>query len=127
MSVSVRVMKSYDYSHFEVQLGSDNITWADIEAVNNLVKSAQRACDKAIEQYKIAKNQAQNQLVRRERVNQLRREVEAIDKLDERDRTPRQQAKVKACKDRDWQAYIEQRYDYQDDYDDPQYGLDDDD
>ena len=46
---SVKVMRSYDYCHFEVQLASDEIkTIAEIDAMR---KEAARLVDKAVKQY----------------------------------------------------------------------------
>jgi hypothetical protein len=53
MEASVKIMLSYDYSHFEIALSSDNCDSAD--AVDELRKVAQRLADKAVKQYKTMK------------------------------------------------------------------------
>lgn len=119
MSASVKVMRSFDYCHFEVCLGTDE-KLTDVE-VDDLRKRAMRLADKAVEQYKVAKRFEASKAGRSARLESLRREVAEIEKLVEGDRTPNQMAKVKLLKDRDWQAYIDSRYDYQDDWDDEEF------
>lgn len=56
MKASVKIMRSYDYNHFEVALSNDeNMT---LEQVDEMRKEAARLVDKAVSQYQIAKNQA---------------------------------------------------------------------
>jgi hypothetical protein len=114
MGASVKVMRSFDYCHFEVCLSTDEVL--DDAAVDELRKRAARLADKAVEQYKQSKDAASMQYKRRQELQDLRREVEKISQLAEGDRTPNQQAKVKLLADRDWEAYISERYDYQDDW-----------
>ena len=49
---TVRIMNSYDYSHFEVTLGSEQPL--DAEGVNKMRAEAQRLVDIAIHDYKKA-------------------------------------------------------------------------
>ena len=56
MKGSVKIMLSYDYSHFEVCLGSDEDM--SIKQVNELRKQAQRLADEAVRQYHMAKEMA---------------------------------------------------------------------
>ena len=44
MEASVKIMRSYDYNHFEICLSDD---CEDLKAVNELRKSAQRLADEA--------------------------------------------------------------------------------
>lgn len=116
MSASVKVMRSYDYCHFEVCIGCDEAA-TDAE-IDELRKRCARLADKAVEQYKIAKSAEASKQYRKNEWDSLRREVDQIERLSEGDRTPNQQAKVKLLADRDWQKYIDERYDYQDDWND---------
>jgi hypothetical protein len=111
-TVSVKVMLSYDYCHFEICLGADinegNIEVDQVAFADNLRKSAARLADKAVEQYKIAKRAAESSptLARM-------RHAEILTKS-EAERTPEEKAIVKAIADRAW---AERRaYDYQDDW-----------
>lgn len=111
MNVSVKVMNSYDYCHFEVALSADNAT---IEDADNLRKEAQRLVDKAIRQYKIAKRVA---ALDRTPSPELERKVRAIkENYPQSEWTPEQQATVKEYEDRSFRASL--FYDYQDDWED---------
>ncbi len=55
---SVKVMRSYDYCHFEVCLGSDQAM--TIDEVNDLRKQAAILVDEAVREYKIAKRKEQD-------------------------------------------------------------------
>jgi len=102
---SVKVMRSYDYCHFEVTLGTDEDM--TLEEVDDMRKSAQRLADKAVKQYAIAKNMASNQSYEH---GELERQVRVIkENYPQSEWTPEQQAKVKALADFRF-------YDYQDDW-----------
>jgi len=53
LTAKVRVMRSYDYNHFEVEIGSDECK--TIDDIDDLRKQAAILVDDAIRQYKIAK------------------------------------------------------------------------
>jgi hypothetical protein len=53
-TAKVRVMRSYDYNHFEVELGSEEPMTLD--QANDLRKQAAILVDEAVRQYKLAKN-----------------------------------------------------------------------
>jgi hypothetical protein len=60
MSATVKVMRSYDYCHFEVQLGIDEAVTMD--QVNELRKQAAILVDEAVRQYRIAKGKEQSRI-----------------------------------------------------------------
>lgn len=113
---SVKVMRSHDYCHFEVNLSAsldcppDSPEW--FGQVDSLRKNAARLADKAVEQYKVAKQAAskmESKLVR------LEYDAESAELTPESERTPDQKAAIKALSDH----RFEQRfYDYQDDWND---------
>jgi hypothetical protein len=119
---SVRVMRSYDYSHFEVtlggavDLGSTNEQF--LAETDELRKRAMRLADKAVAQYKIAKRNAD--LIERDESEReyRKREISRIAEMPETDRSPEQQAKLKAWNDRIHEQNRRPRYDYEDDWDD---------
>ena len=113
-AASVKVMLSYDYCHFEICKSTDEEVTN--EQIDEMRKNCMRLADKAVRQYKIAKNTTGSQMIRKAEWAQLRREVAEIEKRPEDDRTPREMAKVKLLRDRDWQEYIRQRYDYEDEW-----------
>lgn len=122
-AASVKVMRSFDYCHFEVCLSTSfektypeeiqNMPLVAAE-VDELRKVAARLADRAVEQYKIAKaNYAKRETESRDRQWEVNR-MEAIRQKAEGDRTVREQAELKAFDDATWAASRE--YDYQDDW-----------
>lgn len=111
---SVKVMRSFDYCHFEVCLSTtlEDKPWIQgepkpgVDTVDELRKMAARLADKAVEQYKIAKRAAG-------RCVALPENISAIRRIEPGDRTVKQQAELKAHDD----AAFRSRYDYQDDWD----------
>ena len=114
---SVRVLRSYDYCHFEVQLSSvgrvpdvgmiePGMTLAEVDLLR---KEAARLADKAVEQYKIAKAAHE----RRDNIEQKWRLTDAQNTPEE-NRTPEQKAIIKYHADANFRAKFD--YDYQDDY-----------
>lgn len=57
---SVKVMRSHDYCHFEINLGTDEELTLD--EVDNMRKEAARLADKAVSQYQIMKKHHQAKL-----------------------------------------------------------------
>jgi hypothetical protein len=53
MGASVKIMLSYDYCHFEVCKSTDD--GVNDKQIDEMRKDCQRLADKAVEQYKIAK------------------------------------------------------------------------
>lgn len=117
-TATVRVLRSHDYCHFEVALTTDitegnTFSPVSVEDIDELRKTAARLADKAVEQYKEAKSQ-------RSKADDIERafdrfEAQKIEAIPETDRTPEQQATLKAWKDRVYEA--NRAYDYQDDWD----------
>jgi len=107
MDASVKVMRSYDYCHFEISLSIDETT---LEEADNLRKAAARLTDKAVHQYKIAKREAENMIHGGNKLK-LEKETKIIrENFPKSEWTPEQQAKIKALEDFEY-------YDYQDDWD----------
>jgi len=111
---SIKVMNSYDYSHFEAFLASDKTM--TIEEINGMRKVSQRLVDEAIRQYKKTKEMAigKNNLIW-ERKN-LEINVKYIQQKPESGWTPEEKAKVKLIADKDWASQFD--YDYEDDWED---------
>jgi hypothetical protein len=117
-TVSVKVMRSHDYCHFEVALSAtvestDNNAQA-ITSTDELRKTAARLADKAVDQYRIAKiAHSRRASERRDRLWEGKR-VKSLEEKPESERTPEEQARIKAYRD---QLFEEGReYDYQDDW-----------
>ena len=102
---SVKVMRSHDYCHFEIQLGTDGNSGLSVAQVDGLRKEAARLADKAVAQYKTAKSVAAKL-----ENSELEHLAEAARLVPAEQRTPAEQAYLK--------TYTDRQYDYQDDYDD---------
>jgi hypothetical protein len=124
MRGSVKIMLSYDYSHFEVALSSDNDL--DVKGVNSLRKTAQRLADEAVRQYKKAKeNAALRDRGKIERQYFLE-DIKHIERIPEGERTVEQIAMLKQYQDENWEAQFNHDYDYDDDdFDDDFEGAED--
>jgi len=117
---SVRVMRSFDYSHFEITLGGEfNVGENEITATDNLRKQAARLADKAVEQYKVAKANAEKEECELRDFDYKFRAAEHIRAIEDSDRTVEQKAQLKAFDDAKFEA--SRRYDYEDDWHDAGY------
>jgi hypothetical protein len=115
-AASVKVMRSFDYCHFEVCLSAtiDREQQNPSQIVDDLRKNAARLADKAVAQYKIAKaNAAKLESEQYDRQYEVRRFAQ-IRTIAEGDRTVAQQAELKAFDDANWAA--SRQYDYEDDW-----------
>jgi len=97
-TASVKVMRSYDYCHFEINLSSDGIQ--SLQDINELRISAAKLVDHAVDQYKEMKkhlDQLKNNQFERDN---LRRQVTAIkENFPKSEWTPEQRAKIKHLTD----------------------------
>lgn len=115
-TVSVKVMRSYDYCHFEVNLGStEPVTLADADAMR---KEAARLADKAVEQYKVAKSAAE----RRSSIAEAWKLIQAKN-VPEGERTPEAKAVIKYHSDAAFRSQFD--YDYDDGWEAPDYDDED--
>lgn len=127
---TVRVMRSYDYSHFEVTLSADEAPAAGgiadapltLERVDALRKEAARLADKAVRQFSQAKEAARKIGEGRDLLwysdgesRGLAEEAKKIEAIPEGERTPQQKGILKAFKDAEYWANRDP-YDYEDDY-----------
>lgn len=110
---AVKVMRSYDYCHFEIWLSkSDELSLNEIDEMR---KEAARLVDKAVKQYTQAKNFYNWKTVDKYMRERMRKQSAEIRKITETDRTPEQKAILKSVDDLDF--YLSREYDYQDDWD----------
>ena len=114
-TVSVKVLRSYDYCNFEIVLGTtlknqiDNLGIAD-----ELRKCAARLADKAVEQYKIAKRNAEMAMEDQSRLDTMRYQEKDILTKPEGERTARDKAILKTLEDRKF--FHRRAYDYEDEW-----------
>lgn len=111
-TTSVRVMRSYDYSHFEVTLGTNEpVTLAEVD---DLRKEAARLADKAVAQFKIAKFEHERRLNDARQKVYAKQDADRIRRKPEGERTVDEVAELKAFDDKVWED--NRAYNYEDDW-----------
>ncbi len=119
-SASVKVMLSYDYSHFEASMSVENESGLTMQEIDDARKKCQRLADKAVGQYKKAKQMASNRSDGEYQMRNFQEQCKRIKAKEEQDRTIKEIAMLKQYEDENWQAQFMREYDYDDDDD---YGL----
>lgn len=120
-NASVKVMRSFDYCHFEVSLSSDLVTCPT--DVDDLRKEAAKLADKAVEQYKAMKANLEMRDSDTWKLNTLKHRAEAAEAKPESERTPEEKAVIKKLQDGYYQN--RRRYDYDDDFTEPAWDDED--
>ena len=121
-TASVKVMLSYDYSHFEASMTLENDNGIEVLEVDNARKMCQRLADKAVGQYKTAKIAASKRIDGQYKMENFEEQCKRILKKSEGDRTINELAMLKQYENENWQAQFDDSYDYDDD-DSENYGL----
>ena len=116
-SASVKVMLSYDYSHFEASMSVENESGLTMQEIDESRKKCQRLADKAVGQYKKAKQMASNRSDGEFQIRNFQEQCKRIKAKDEQDRTIKEIAMLKQYEDEKWQAKFMHEYDYDDDDD----------
>ena len=116
-SASVKVMLSYDYSHFEASMSLESDNGLSVEEIDTARKNCQRLADKAVGQYKKAKSMASKRSNAEYDKKFFLNQVADIQKKAEGDRTINEMAILKQYQDENWQAQFNYDYDYDDDSD----------
>lgn len=114
-SASVKVMQSFNYCHFEVCTTIENDEGLTKAEIDDARKDCQRLTDKAIEQYKKAKELAAKRSDGQYKMENFKAQCEQILRKAEGDRTINEIAMLKQYQDENWQAQFEYPYDYEDD------------
>jgi len=114
-SASVKVMLSYDYSHFEASMSLENDNGLSQREIDDARKSCQRLADKAVGQYKVAKTMAANRSNGEYAMRNFESECKRIQAKSEHDRTLKEIAMLKQYENENWQAQFDYEYDYEDD------------
>jgi len=107
VKVSAKIMRSYDYCHFEISMDDDVDSVVADSATNSLRLRAARLVDKAVEDYKKLKAFEVKRSNSAFEMQLIRNEVSEISKLPEELRTDLQKAKVKTLSDYDHQKQFE--------------------
>ncbi|GAB6122320.1 hypothetical protein [Dysgonomonas termitidis] len=114
-TASVKVMLSYDYSHFEASMSLENESGLTMQEIDDARKKCQCLADKAVGQYKKAKEMAAKRKNSEYNMWNFEEQCKRIQAKDEQDRTVEEIAMLKQYEDENWQAQFEYPYDYDDD------------
>lgn len=114
-NASVKVMLSYDYSHFEASMSLENEGGLSMKELDEARKNCQRLADKAIRQYKIYKQQATLRNDGQFKMTLFENECKKIKSKEEHDRTLKEIAMLKQYEDESWRQQFLYDYDYEDD------------
>jgi len=114
-NASVKVMLSYDYSHFEASMSVENDSGLTIKEIDDARKDCQRLADKAVSQYKTAKAQAASRNDGQYKIENFRAVCIKIKAKDEHDRTLNEIAMLRQFENENWQAQFNYDYNYDDD------------
>jgi len=117
-SASVKIMLSYDYSHFEVSMSIESDKGVVQDEIDNARKECQRLADKAVIQYKKMKSFAASRNDGVYKMQNFESQCKAIEKKSEGDRTINEIAMLKQYQNENWQAQFNIDYDYEDDEND---------
>lgn len=118
---SVKIMRSYDYCHFEITLGCNENPEVEDQSmrfvrVDEHRKKAQRLVDKAVNQYRIAREWENKMLSAKGGYEDLKQKVKVIkENFPKSEWTPEQKAAIKTLEQYEWN--LNHPYDYQDYYD----------
>ena len=114
-NASVKVMLSYDYSHFEASMSLENDNGLSTKEIDEARKSCQRLADKAVGQYKTAKEKAQSRTDGKYRMANFVSQCKMIEAKEEGDRTINEIAMLKQYQTEKWEEQFIDNYDYDDD------------
>jgi len=110
---SVKVMRSYDYCHFEVSLSSDQDMTLD--EVNEMRKQAAVLVDEAVRQYQIAKDKESRRDGRHWQLEEMTKKVKLLKEKPQSDLTVEEAALLRSAADKEfWDGYHEDDYWYDD-------------
>jgi hypothetical protein len=115
-SASVKVMRSFDYCHFEVAMSVESDKFLTHNEIDDTRKECMRLVDKAVDQYKIAKSCAAKRQEGAYYMKNFEADCKQIKLKDPNDRTIGEIAKLKQYEDENWQSQFDFNYDYEDDY-----------
>jgi hypothetical protein len=114
-SASVKVMLSYDYSHFEACMSLENGNGLQMKEIDDARKNCQRLADKAVAQYKIAKDMASKRTDGKYKIENFEVNCKKIEAKPEGDRTINEIAMLNQYKNENWRDQFLYNFDYEDD------------
>lgn len=109
---SVKVMRSYDYCHFEVNLGTDQAL--DVAEVDDMRRVAAALADRAVDDYKRMKAHDPARSNARFHRDQMEQQIAGIKQKPEGERTLNEVALLKRSEDAEfWARYkADEEFDY---------------
>jgi hypothetical protein len=116
-NASVKIMLSYDYSHFEVAMSIENEGGLLLKDIDDARKNCQRLADKAVSQYKKAKEMAALRTDGAYKIQNFEKQCKEILSKTEGDRTINEVAMLKQYSDENWRDRFYYHYDYEDEDD----------
>lgn len=114
-NASVKVMLSYDYSHFEASMSLENDNGLTLKEIDWARKDCQRLADKAVSQYKTAKEKAALRSDGQYQMQNFESQCKKILAKNEQDRTLNEIAMLKQYENEEWRNQFTYDYDYEDD------------
>lgn len=117
-TASVKVMRSYDYCHFETSMSLENDSGIAPGEIDLARKDCQRLCDKAVAQYKKAKESAAKRTDGTYAMQNFEAECKRIAAKNEHDRTLKEIGMLKEYEDQAWREKFDYHYDYEEDEND---------
>lgn len=112
----VKVMRSYDYCHFEVCLPLTE--GADLDAVNQRRREAAILADEAVREYRRAKEKENERQSREWQAEEMLNKIKRLKEIPQNDLTVEQAAILRASADAEfWKEFHEDDYTYDDDPD----------
>lgn len=115
-NASVKVMLSYDYSHFEASMSLENDNGVEVHEIDNARKMCQRLADKAVGQYKTAKMHSAQRSDGQYKMQNFESECVKIKAKQDHDRTLKEIGMLKQYENEKWQEQFQYKYNYEDDY-----------
>lgn len=104
MNGTVRVMRSYDYCHFEITLGESREMTLD--EINDMRKQAALLVDEAVREYKIAKKKEDRRVSLEWETESVLNKKKAIEEISQSEWTIDQAAFMRSVADKEfWKSY----------------------
>lgn len=94
-NASVKVMLSYDYSHFECAMSVENEEGLSLKDIDDARKNCQRLANKAVGQYQTAKSMAAKRTNGEFEMSNFESQCKKIEQKEEHDRTLKEIAMLK--------------------------------
>lgn len=114
-TATVKVMRSYDYCHFEINLGTDEKLTA--EDIDNMRRVAASLVDRAVTDYRNMKREEGTRQAKEFDRSQLKARLRSIEEKPEGERTVNEVAMLTNSHSAEfWQQYKDDEYDYWSDH-----------